>query len=470
VISVYASIALSSSAVVGLSPYARARELLAAAAWKAHPGHPGSLLAELRESQWWSPDQLADSQAELLREVVAAAARVPFYRSRLAAAGIVPERLRGPDELRVLPPLSREELQAQGPARLRVPGRRGLRASSSGSTGRPVATIWPVEMMAWFEAADRRSDEWLGVRLGERRLNVAASPSVRVARRRAAAGIANVTRLFAVDVTEPVRARRLARELRRRPPALVWGISNSLYVLGLALTEAGLSIPARACVSEGNHLHQHYRATIEAAFGCRVLERYGSWETGILAHECPEGGSLHVLAEGAIVEVVRPDGSPAGAGEVGDVLVTLLHNRAMPLLRYRIGDLVEVPAESGCACGRGLPLLGRLVGRANELLLAAGGRLIPPEAVSAIMTSAAASVVEFQVVQQANLRLDVALVQRGEAREAFAEGIRAALDELVGLPGATRVEPVAAIPLTASGKLRHVVSHARPTVTSSAGR
>ena len=285
----------------------------------AHPGRPGSLFAGLVESQWWPPERLADSQAALLREVLAAAGSVPFYRRRFDEAGLDPGQLSRPEDLRVLPPLSREDLQAQGTARLRVPGRRGLETSSSGSTGRPVATVWPVEMMAWFEAADRRSGEWLGVSLGERRLNVAASPSVLRLRRRLAAGLSNVTRLPATEAAEPARARRLARELSTRPPALVWGISNSLYVLALTLAEAGLSISARACVSEGNHLHERYRDTIEAAFGCRVMERYGSWETGILAHECPEAGALHVLAEGALVEIVRADGSSAGPGEVGDV-------------------------------------------------------------------------------------------------------------------------------------------------------
>jgi phenylacetate-CoA ligase len=331
-------------------------------------------------------------------------------------------------------------------------------------------TLWPVEMAAWFEAADRRSAEWLGVALGERRLNVAASPSAARLRRRLAAAVSNVTRLPATEGADPARARRLARELRGRPPALVWGISNSLYVLSLGLVESGLSIPARACVSEGNHLPGRYRGTIEAAFECRLLERYGSWETGIVAHECPEAGGLHLLAEGVLVEIARSDGSPAHPGEVGDVLVTLLRNRAMPLLRYRIGDLVEAPEEGGCACGRGLPLLGRLVGRANELLLAADGRLVPPEAVSAVMTSAAASVVEFQVVQGADLRLEVSLVQRGERRDLFADRVRAELDSLIAMPGATRVEQVETIPLTAAGKLRHVVSHARRVAATASER
>ncbi len=435
--------------------------LVAHAAWRAHPGRPDRLYALLRESQWWPEERLRDLQAELLRDVLEAAARVPFYRERLRAAGLAPRELRSVEDLVSLPPLEREELQREGLAGLRVPGRHGLGVKSSGSTGRPVATIWPLEMAAWFEASDRRCNEWLGVRLGEPRLNVVASHSYRKPRRRVEAALTNVTRVFALDAAEPDHVRRLARTIERRRPALVWGVSNGLYAFSLALLECGRSLGATVCVSEGNHLPDSYRDPIERAIASRVVERYGSWETGILAHQCPEAGAFHVLAEGALVEVVRKDGSPAAPGEVGSVLVTLLRNRALPLLRYRIGDLAEAPGDERCPCGRGLPLLGRLIGRSNELLRTAAGGWVAPETVSAVMTSASASVVAFQVVQHEDLRLDVRLVQRAEpSPEAYRERIAAALDDLLRFPGATRIEPVERIPLTGAGKLQHVVSRA----------
>src|SRR6185503_18889922 len=111
--------------------------------------------------------------------------------------------------------------------------------------------------------------------------------------------------------------------LSRRPPALVWGVSNALYVLAVALLDDNRVVPAGACWSGGNHLHRHYRRAFEEAFACKVYERYAAMETGLVAHECVEAGSMHVPAEGIVVEIVREDGSPAGPGETGDVLVTL---------------------------------------------------------------------------------------------------------------------------------------------------
>lgn len=438
----------------------RPRELLARSAWRLHPVRPGPLYALLRESQWWPEERLRGLQVELLRDVLDAAAHVPFYRERLRAAGLAPSALRSVEDLGALPPLEREQLQREGIERLRVPGRWGIPMETSGSTGRPVKVVWPVEMMSWFEAEDRRCNEWHGGLFGERRVQVATSPAAKRLRRRVNYRVGNVTMIHCSRLDDPRVVHRLADSLGERPPGIVWGVSNALYAFALALLEEGRAVRARACWSEGNHLHAHYVAPIEQAFGCPVYQRYGSSEIGVVAHQCSAGG-LHVSAESAIVEVVREDGSPAAPGELGEVLVTVLRNRAMPLLRYRIGDLAEAPTGDACPCGRTLPLLGTIVGRANELLLRGDGCHVVPELVSWLVESQSESVLEFQVIQHEDLRLTVRVVQRdGRADDEVRARLAAGLDELVRLPGATTVERVVEIPLTGAGKLRHIVSQA----------
>ena len=80
----------------------------------------------------------------------------------------------------------------------------------------------------------------------------------------------------------------------------------------------------------------------------------------------------HVQSEGLVVEVLDDDGMPCAPGRVGRVVVTTLHNFAMPLVRYEIGDYAE-PGEP-CACGRGLPVLRRILGRVRNTLVTADGR------------------------------------------------------------------------------------------------
>ena len=90
----------------------------------------------------------------------------------------------------------------------------------------------------------------------------------------------------------------------------------------------------------------------------------------------PDHEHYHVQSEGVFVEVVDDRGRPCAPGEVGRVLVTPLHNLAMPLIRYDIGDAVELGPP--CPCGRGLPVLRRILGRTqNMLVLPSGERRWP---------------------------------------------------------------------------------------------
>ena len=143
----------------------RARETAARLLWRAHPARPWPELMRIEESQWWPPEKLRAHQAESLRRLGVVAGEVPFYRERFLAAGLGPEGPKDHDELARLPALRREDLHRLGVAGLRVPGRRGLRASSTGSTGRPVEVIWPLQQMRWLDANEERGRSWLGVNL-----------------------------------------------------------------------------------------------------------------------------------------------------------------------------------------------------------------------------------------------------------------------------------------------------------------
>jgi phenylacetate-CoA ligase len=200
---------------------------------------------------------------------------------------------------------------------------------------------------------------------------------------------------------------------------------------------------------------------MEQAFECSVYERYATIETGLVAHECPEAGSLHVPAEGIVAEIVRPDGSPAAPGEMGEVLVTSLRNPATPLIRYRVGDRAVAPAVEKCSCGRGLPVFGAVAGRTRDFLRGASGELIGQHEAVAAVRPGANSVVDFQVIQHEDTRLTVLVVQRdASSAEADRERIASIFEELVQPPEKPEVNRVDHIALTPGGKLRTIVGHA----------
>ena len=81
--------------------------------------------------------------------------------------------------------------------------------------------------------------------------------------------------------------------------------------------------------------------------------------------QCPESENLHIQSESVFVEVLDENGNACRPGEVGEVVITPLHNLAMPLLRYSIGDFAEV---GSCSCGRTLPVLRRIMGRTRSMV------------------------------------------------------------------------------------------------------
>jgi phenylacetate-CoA ligase len=320
--------------------------------------------------------------------------------------------------------------------------------------------VWPLEMMAWVDAAERRSQEWLGILPGTRRLTV--HPVVRdVPRwRRLKRTLRNNLRTDLSSLANG-RAYELIEALAHNPPAVIVGSTpGAICELARAL-DGPWPFPTSAVVTSGTRLHEHQRALIERVFGCPAYERYGSIETGLLSHPCREGGAQHVTADVVLFEVVRDDGSPAAPDEVGHVLVTVLRNRAMPLIRYRTGDLASLSAHS-CSCGRGLPVLERLVGRTIEKLVTAdGGTVVPEVAVHAVLDIAEESLLEFKIVQQDDRRVHLLVVQRDNPDpEAVRARLAETFDMLVGLPGTTVVERVPRIPLEPTGKLNVLVSHA----------
>jgi phenylacetate-coenzyme A ligase PaaK-like adenylate-forming protein len=438
----------------------RFRRLLATAAWHAHPAPRRGAYRYLQRSQWLPRRELEQVQLTALNNVLAAARDIPFYRERLDAASIGSEGLRSLAELASLPPLERADMQRLGVEGMRRPGGIVIRRRTSGTTGQPVEVVWPLEVMAWVDGADRRSLDWLGVGLGDRRLYVRGSTSSSRLRRRVRALAFNSDRIIPAALEDAEYRRAAVARVRRKPPAIVFGNVKSTDRLALAV-EGGPPFEAGVVVTTAGKLHPNYRTMIERGFDCPVYERYGTLEIGLIAHPCREQGLQHVAAEVVLVEIVREDGAPAEPGEFGEVLVTCLRNRTMPLIRYRVGDLGAL-ADDSCPCGRGLPVLKSLVGRTNEMLLRAdGGVVLPYVMIDELMAVAGPGLLEFKIVQQRDLTVEILVAQRDDpAAEDCRRRLAASFDRLIGLPGGTVVTRVPDIPADRAEKLRVVVSHA----------
>ncbi len=115
------------------------------------------------------------------------------------------------------------------------------------------------------------------------------------------------------------------------------------------------------------------RQVLQGVYQCRVYDSYSGLEACGLISEC-EHGSLHISPDVGIMEILKPDGSPAGPGEEGEVVSTGLLNFDQPLIRYRIGDRVKLAARQSCACGRQMPVVDEIIGRIEDVVVGPDGR------------------------------------------------------------------------------------------------
>ena len=166
--------------------------------------------------------------------------------------------------------------------------------------------------------------------------------------------------------------------LERMRPDYVMTYANDLWAVAeAARRRGGSTLRFKAFVSAGEMLEPAARTAIAEVFGCQVIDVYGSREFGLLAFECPGGTGYHVCSESVLFELIDDAGKPVGAGEEGRVVVTSLYNFAMPFIRYDLGDYA-VAGDAHCPCGRGLPTIKRVAGRARHLFVMPDGSRMWP--------------------------------------------------------------------------------------------
>ncbi|HXI57952.1 MAG TPA: hypothetical protein VNO55_17930 [Polyangia bacterium] len=424
-------------------------------------------LRYLEKTQWRSLDELTAIAAGDLRRLLRHAhANVPFYRKRFDAAGVGPDDVRGADDLSRLPITTRDEARAGVDERAATAGATvDIRKATSGTLGSPLTFGYDLDSEYWRQAIKLRGYGWAGYRPGLRTLHYWG------------AGAPNTSRLKRAKITvdHTLRRERYIDCGRRSPEDLqrvVDAIIDYRPELIFCYSQAGVDL-ARFVVA-GQHrrwetipvicgaerLLPTDRAVMNEAFGPDVFETYGSREVMLMATECAAHDGLHVSMENLIVEVVVREGPgaprTAQPGELGEVVVTDLHNFGMPFIRYATGDLAVAAPPGICSCGRVHPRLATVEGRVTETLLDAAGNRVNGLVFNVVIAHLAHAIRRFQVVQHRDRSITLRIVPT----ETYDAGIENVLRQtwqryLAGV--AVTIERVDDLPIAKSGK-RQVVT------------
>jgi phenylacetate-CoA ligase len=416
---------------------------------------------QLLHRQFDSPAVVRARQWSAVADLLAhAGATVPYYRRRFQQLGLRTQQVRDFGDYRRLPVLTKTDIREAGVALLSDRYDRATlhRKKTSGSTGVALEIFVDEPSLQWKRACTLRSDEWAGWRFGEPMALVWGNPDYLRRGWRGRLRNALLDRACYLDTLRMDTAAldMFARRLQRRRPALLFGHAHSVFLLAEYVRDTGLrGIRPRGIITTAMVLHDWQRRVIEAVFECPVTNRYGCEEVSLIACECERHRGLHVNSDGVYVELLR-DGLPVAPGEPGSVVVTDLTNRAMPLLRYQVGD-VAVWSERTCPCGRGLPLLERLEGREADYVVTPSGELISGISLTENFALQVPGVAQIQIVEERLDHFRFRIVRGPEFGPASLRRLGELVEERFGAVS-HECEFVERIPQEPSGKYRFCIS------------
>ncbi len=407
-----------------------------------------AILRELRGHESWNPQEIADYQCRATRQILEHARRTgPFY------ADYPDVEIRSAADLRHLPVLDREKVR-QNQERLlssSTPPRRRIRAGTTGTTGANLRVAYTEELARENWAHLLRQWTWAGVEPRHPRVTLFGArivPANRVEPPYWTFNLAERQILMSIFHLSERTASAYLDFLGRQKGKILEGFPSVLGILADFVLHRGQPVPMRVIFTSGEPLYPSVRAKIERAFQARVFDSYGMTEYCGLIQEC-QRGQMHLVPEYGYLEILDEHDRPVERGQEGYFVWTGFLNRAMPLIRYGIGDRGRWQTGGPCACGRSFPLVVPTITRESDVLRCPDGRLFSPRALNHLLKHSAS----LRSCQFIHDRLDRVVVRavpgNGHAAE-DAMRIRASLQELLGA-GMQVIAELAAEPLARPG-------------------
>jgi phenylacetate-CoA ligase len=421
-------------------------------------------LRELEKSQFFSAKAMYDLQNKRFLHIVKEAfTNVPYYSATFENAGTLPENINGLKDITKLPTLSRKNIQEN---LVKLVSKNFdinvlIKDKTGGSTGSPINFYYDEERLDWRKASVSRHDRWAG-------LDIGVKHAVLWGARNDLQGFKSVkSKIYSFLTTKGLvldasaingeTLDRFTHALYAFRPTIILAYARTLSFYARYLKEAGIMPPSpHAIVTSAELLTDEDRILIEDVFKSHVFNRYGCREFSMIASECAHG-TMHINDECLYIEFVRPDGSVCEPGEEGEIVITDLLNTAMPMIRYRIGDIGMLINEK-CPCGRGLRIMKMTSGRVTDFLISSTGTRVSGVAIATYVITNITGINQVQFIQKKKGEVTVLVVKntlfdQNKTLQELERNIKAFLED-------TRIDItiVDTIPLAASGKMQFCIN------------
>lgn len=414
----------------------------------------------LRRNTWLSFSELEKMQLKRLRSILKYAyENVAFYHQRFNVAKVKPSDIKSVEDLRKIPALTKSEVQRNFNSLVSngIEIERCRKEKTSGTTGIPLTII--AEKRASHIMAANKLRHYVENEGKLFRDRYAFLLPVRGSYKTTLLGSflkhLGILRRVLMCTQDPIED--LIDRLVNFEPDVIDACPSFLLLLARELGKRGKVIQPRLVFSCGELLDAKSRKLINSAFEIEMLDVYGCAEVGVIAWECSEHAGYHTNMDLVVAEFAK-DGEHVTVGESGEIILTPLWNYAMPLIRYKVGD-IGTPSDESCPCGRGLPLMKVLEGRFEDFIILPSDRIISPLVTSRYVEDIE-GIAEYRIIQETKDSFIIQLVlKEGYSDDIFLQ-LRYRFTKEFGEDVTINIEVVDAIPR--NGKLRRVVSKCLP--------
>ncbi len=424
-------------------------------------------LAELESHDLADGGLVDEVQWRMFREVLAHAfTTVPFYRELSHRTGLTPGDFRDFSDIVKLPILDKEMIRRDPVHFCSAPvlAQGAFVLHTSGTTGTALTIYADKESRRRHYAFWTRLRHWFGVRPGLKRATVFGRIICRADSNKPpfwrydAVGRNLLMSSYHLSETNlPAYAAKLAAY----KPAEVIGYASSVFLLAKYLVaNPGHGIAPKVVFTTADKLQPHFRPIIQQAFGCPVIDQYGCAEMATFVSQREDGKYL-VHPEHGFLEVLDGDDRPANSGETGEAICTGFINRAMPLLRYRLGDRITM-TESIAGPDNRVPIFAEIEGRRDDILYSPDGR---PLGRFSPIWKVVDGIYETQVIQKSLSVLDINIVVDPEFRAdpSRQSTLETEIRKRTGSEMTINFHYVDSIPKNSNGKFKTVVSEVQPS-------
>ena len=331
--------------------------------------------AFVEKSQWWSPDKIREYQWKKLKNLLEHAyLNVPFYRERFKRIGLHPNNIKGLEDFKKVPVLTKadlknnlEKLKAKNFKKWKP-----IETNTGGTTGSPVKLYRSKDSEIFRLAVGWRWHNWAGYYYGDRKIGDWTRFDAQGGHWSWYEDYKEKQLTINAWYLDEVTLKLFVDCFRWYKPKVIysWTISF-LKLLAKYLCSYNIQdIKPKTVLTMGEALSDSDRNFFESTFGCKVFDYYGMRENAVSSCQCGER-NYHINSELTLIEFEK-DGKPAEASELANIIGTNLDNYAVPLIRYDTEDL-GYWIDGRCACGRGLPLMKIVGGRSRDFLVTKKG-------------------------------------------------------------------------------------------------